>query len=88
MRKLKEDMKRLFNNRHQTCAAMAEITSYLGERYEGFKDLTEIEQLKLAMQFYNCERARLQKGKMLVDIMAHLIPLILALATVVLAIKK
>jgi len=81
-------MKRLFDNRYRTGAAIAEIMSYLGGQYKGFNDLPEIERLKLGMQFYNCERGRLQKGKMLADIIAHLIPLILALATIVLALKK
>jgi hypothetical protein len=78
----------LFNNRCQTGSAIAEIMSYLGSQYKGFNDLPEIERLKLGMQFYNCERGRLQKGKMLVDILAHLIPLILALGTIILALKK
>lgn len=81
-------MKRIFNNRHQTGAAITEIMSYLGSQYQWFSELSKTEQLRLAMQFYNCERGRLQKGKMAVDIMAHLIPIVLAIMAIILAIKK
>ena len=81
-------MKKLFNNRQSTHQEIAEIIKFLGPQYPGFEELKPVEKLRLAMQFHNCERGRLWRGKMFIDILAHLIPFILALATIVLALKK
>jgi hypothetical protein len=73
-------------NREQTFAAVMAIIQDMertlpkpADETLGFTNLPVDRKLQIAMQFYQCERARLQKGKMLLDTIGHLGPWAVAL---------
>lgn len=57
----------LNKNRQKTIAAIHSAMEELSTKEE-FNNLSYDRKFQLAMQFYQCERARLQKAKMLVDV--------------------
>lgn len=75
-------------NKEKTYAAIKEIIKFLTSSQDGFKDLPLGIQFDLAMKFFQCEKGRLQKGKIYVDVIAHLIPLFISLAALIFSLKN
>jgi hypothetical protein len=72
-------VKELFQNREATRKAIGAVMEFLTENMEKYKNLSFEEQFGLAMRFFQCERGRLQKGKMAIDVVTRLTPLILSI---------
>ncbi|OGE89074.1 MAG: hypothetical protein A3J07_00365 [Candidatus Doudnabacteria bacterium RIFCSPLOWO2_02_FULL_49_13] len=78
-------VRRLLGNREKTFGEVqaimrmfeANTDTFPGD--QSYDDLPLDRKVQLAMQFYQCERARLQKGKMVFDMLSHLVPLIVSL---------
>jgi hypothetical protein len=62
--------------------------TYLRANQPGFCKLSPEAQLRLAMQHYQCERGRLQKGKNYLDILLRFGPIIVAALAILFAVKK
>lgn len=73
------------NNRKKTLQSVKEIMQQLSADDAEFASLPYERRFQLAMQFYGCERGRLQKAKMLLDIPRGIGPLILAGAALLVA---
>jgi hypothetical protein len=82
-------------NREKTFAAIVSIMKHMHDncdQYGGtdaasYAGLPVDRKLQLAMQFYQCERGRWQKAKMVFDVFAHIGPLIISLAALWFATK-
>jgi len=84
----------LLGNRDKTFAEVQAIMQMFAENAgnlpegSGYAELALDRKVQLAMQFYQCERARLQKGKMVFDMLFHLGPLIISLMALWLSAHK
>lgn len=81
-------LEKIIGNRKKTLAATSIIIDFLSKNQKGFKDLPLGVQFDLAMKFFQCERGRLQKGKLFVDMVAHLIPLVIALVALIISLHR
>lgn len=81
-------MKKFTNNRLRTKGAIDEIIVFLSDSQVGFSELPPEVKLDLSMKFFQCEKGRLQKGKIYVDFFAHLVPLTVSLAAMFFSLKK
>jgi hypothetical protein len=62
-------MKQLLGNTSKTRVAILEILADLERESDEFRGLAWDKKFQLSMQFYQCARARLQKGKMIFDVL-------------------
>lgn len=78
----------LSSNREKTYLAISGAKQFLADKDTEFGKLPLETQLDLAMKFYQCERGRLQKGKIFIDVIAHVIPLLISAVALIIAWHK
>jgi hypothetical protein len=66
----------LNSNRRKTYDAVTDCMRFLESESEDFLSLPYDRRFQLAMQHYQCERGRLQKGKMAIDLLQFLAPIV------------
>lgn len=72
------------HNRKITNDQINETIEFLRQNQPGFIKLSLEAQFRLGMQHYQCERGRMQRGKLWIDMISHIVPWI----AIIFALKK
>lgn len=76
------------NNRRKNFEGIMDIIRFLSENDPEFSKLEYRVKFDLAAKFFQFEKGKLQKNKIYIDIIAHVIPLVVSLAALLIAMKK